>query len=81
MNRGVDFVMIDAWASRLHGSPLVTNDLDICHSREPENLDGIDVLVASLDDLISMKLAAGRPKDLYQAEVLGAVREEIDTMR
>jgi len=36
------------------------------------------VLVASLDDLVAMKRAAGRPKDLIELEVLGALREEID---
>lgn len=35
------------------------------------------VAVADLDDLIRMKLAAGRPKDLMAVEVLKAVREEI----
>jgi hypothetical protein len=36
------------------------------------------VLVAGLDDLMAMKRAAGRPKDLIELEILGAVREEID---
>jgi hypothetical protein len=34
--------------------------------------------VTSLDDLIRMKRAAGRPKDRVELEVLGALREEID---
>ena len=144
---GVRFVMIGGFAGRLHGSPTVTNDLDVCYARDPENLerlatalqelraslrdapptpfrldaktfaagdqftlatdagnvdvlgmpagvrrfeelerasvvmdlDGLTVRVASLDDLIRMKQAAGRPKDLIEAEVLGALREEIDT--
>lgn len=140
----VDFVIIGGFASRIHGSPLNTNDLDVCYSRDEENLeklasalkdmdarlrgaredildaatlkagdhftfltkygafdilgtpadsngydelvktadktnlDGLEVWVTSLDDLIRMKLAAGRPQDLYQAEVLGALQEEID---
>jgi hypothetical protein len=37
------------------------------------------VLVADLDDLIRMKLAAGRPKDRIEAEILGALREERST--
>jgi hypothetical protein len=41
-------------------------------------LMGIRVLVASLDDLIAMKRAAGRPKDRIELEILGAVREELD---
>lgn len=36
------------------------------------------VAVASLDDLILMKRAAGRPKDRIELEILGALREEID---
>ncbi|HZA61165.1 MAG TPA: hypothetical protein VE754_05705 [Actinomycetota bacterium] len=42
------------------------------------DLDGITVPVASIDDLIRMKRAAGRPKDLIELEVLGALRDEID---
>ena len=39
---------------------------------------GQPVLVASLDALIAMKRAAGRPKDRIELEILGALREEID---
>lgn len=39
---------------------------------------GVEVLVASLDDLMAMKRAAGRPKDRVELEILGALREEID---
>lgn len=39
---------------------------------------GMPVLFASLDDLIAMKRAAGRPKDRIELEILGALREEID---
>lgn len=42
------------------------------------DIDGVEVLVASLDDLMAMKRAAGRPKDRIELEVLGALREEID---
>jgi hypothetical protein len=142
---GVRFVVIGGLGARLHGSPSVTNDLDICFARDGRNLealgaalrelgatlrgvaddvpftpdaptlaagdhftfmtdagaldclgapagvggfedltrdattmriDDLDVLVASVDDLIRMKRAAGRPKDLVEIEVLGALREE-----
>jgi hypothetical protein len=39
---------------------------------------GLTVRVASLDDLIRMKRAAGRPKDRVELEILGALRDEID---
>ncbi|MHB8510622.1 MAG: hypothetical protein ACYDCC_00420 [Actinomycetota bacterium] len=44
-------------------------------------LMGVVVLVASLDDLIRMKEAAGRPKDRIELEILGALREEVDKSR
>jgi len=34
----VDFVVIGGWAAIFHGSAHVTNDLDICYSRDKENL-------------------------------------------
>ena len=42
------------------------------------DLDGLSVLVASIDDLIRMKRASARPKDLIEVEVLGALREEVE---
>lgn len=38
-------------------------------------LAGHHVLVTGLDDLIRMKIAAGRPKDRIEVEVLAAVRD------
>ena len=143
----VRFVLIGGQAARAHGSPSVTEDLDICYDRAAENLerlaqalssvearlrgvpddlpfvldaqtlrngdtftlsttvgaidvlgtpsgtDGyrdlranavemhisdVPVLVASLEDLIRMKTAAGRPKDRIEVEILAALREERD---
>ncbi|MGH2596838.1 MAG: hypothetical protein ACRDH7_12850 [Actinomycetota bacterium] len=145
-DHGVRFVMIGGVAGATHGSPSVTQDLDICYERSPENLerlatalgsiharlrgvdedvpfsldpttlaagdhftfvtdvgdldclgipagtlgyddltkdavavdlDGLVVSVASLDALIRMKRAAGRPRDLAELEILGALREEV----
>lgn len=143
----VRYVLIGGLAAVTHGAPLVTQDVDLCHARDPENLArladalrevhatlrgadpevpflldaktlvrgdaftfttdvgwvdilatpagtsgyddlartadafelfGFRVLVASVDDLIRMKRAAGRPKDLLAAEELGALRDELD---
>ncbi len=35
---GVDFVVIGGWAAIFHGSAHITNDLEICYSRDRENL-------------------------------------------
>ncbi len=44
-------------------------------------LDAIEVPVASVDELIRLKRAAGRPKDLVEVEILGALKEEIERGR
>ncbi len=141
--RGVDFVVIGGVAGVLHGSPRVTQDLDVAFATDTGNLEalgnalhdldarlagveedvpftpdaealrrvmtltletrygrldvlaapsgapvhselrsradrfdvgGFHVLVAALEDLISMKRAAGRPKDLADVAELEAIR-------
>jgi hypothetical protein len=144
---GVRFVLIGGLGARLHGSPSVTNDTDICYERTADNMkrlaaalrqlgatlrgvpdetpfrpdaatlssgdhftfstkggnldclgppagvggfdeladgaevfdvEGLSVRVASIGDLIRMKRAAGRPKDLIEVEVLAALQSEIE---
>lgn len=144
---GVDFVVIGGVAARLHGSPSLTRDIDICYARDRGNIErlagvltalhatlrGVDeevpfvldagtllaganftfvtdvgdldilalpagvagydelapsaelvelgdisVLVATLGDLIRMKLATGRAKDRAEVEILAALRDERD---
>jgi hypothetical protein len=38
VDAGVDFVIIGGWSAILHGSAHMTDDLDICFSRDRENL-------------------------------------------
>jgi hypothetical protein len=51
---------------------------DLVRTAETVSAFGVDFAVASLDDLIRMKRAAGRPKDRIELEILGALRAEID---
>lgn len=44
-----------------------------------EDLDGLVVRVASLDDLIRMKRAADRPQDRIAVEWLSALRDELES--
>jgi hypothetical protein len=45
---GVDFVLIGGVAARLHGSPTLTRDLDICHSRAQTNLERLSHVLEQL---------------------------------
>ena len=42
----VEFVIIGGWAAILHGSDYVTKDLDICFSRDRENLKRLAAALA-----------------------------------
>jgi len=44
----VDFIVVGGVCAVLHGAPLMTFDLDVVHSREPEN---VARLVAALEEL------------------------------
>ena len=50
---------------------------DLARTADVFDLFGQRVLVASVEDLIRMKRAAGRPKDLLAVEELGALRDEL----
>lgn len=147
VNGAIDFVVIGGLAAQAHGSPLITEDLDICFDLDRANLErlavvlerlaavrrempdevrapldaralragdvftlrtrygdldllarpdprldyiqlrsrakqfdlaGRTVWIADIEDIIAMKRAAGRPKDLLAIEHLGALREELD---
>ena len=46
---GVEFVVIGGYASIAHGSPRLTNDLDISYSPEPANLEALGRVLVGLD--------------------------------
>jgi len=54
---------------------------DLARTADAFQLFGHRVLIAAVDDLIRMKRAAGRPKDLLATEELGALRQELDRPR
>jgi hypothetical protein len=51
---------------------------ELAPAADEMDLGTFTVKVASIDDLIRMKRAVGRPKDLIEVEVLGALRDELD---
>jgi hypothetical protein len=60
------------------GTPAGTTGFDdLARTADEFDVFGHRVLVASVDDLIRMKRAAGRPKDLLAVEELGALRDEL----
>lgn len=72
--------MTDAGDLDVLGTPSGTAGYEeLFRTAEEVELGGIKVRIASIDSLIRMKRAAGRPKDLIEVEVLGALREEMDS--
>ena len=67
----------DAGALDCLGTPSGTNGYpDLAPNAETMEIEGLHIRVASIDDVIRMKRAAGRPKDRIEIEVLTAVKEE-----
>jgi hypothetical protein len=62
------------------GTPAGTDGfVDLDSSATDEDLDGLVVRVASLEDLIRMKRAADRPQDRIAVEWLSALRDELES--
>lgn len=57
--RNVRFVVIGGVAARLHGSNVITSDLDICYARDDENLERLSAVLAGLGARLR-----GAPKDV-----------------
>ncbi len=61
------------------GTPAGSAGFEALHSRAVHlEIAGHEVAVSSIDDLIAMKRAAGRPKDLRAVEELAALKEELE---
>jgi hypothetical protein len=80
LERGFNFTFqTRAGAVDLLGLPAGVDGYDeLVLNAVPMELFGHTVLVAALDDLLRMKIAAGRPKDRIVAEWLAALRDERD---
>lgn len=80
LRRGDSFTLTtDLGAIDLRATPAGTGGFDdLVRTADALELFGHEVRVASVDDLIRMKRAAGRPKDLLAVEELAALRDEID---
>jgi hypothetical protein len=61
------------------GTPAGTEGFDDLVATATEmDLGEVTVLVADVEDIIRMKRAAARPKDLVEVEILTALRDELD---
>jgi hypothetical protein len=58
---GVKYIVIGNFGATLHGSPLMTRDLDICPSRDEDNLA---VLAAALTEMAARIRAAEAPEGI-----------------
>ena len=47
--RRVDFIVVGGVCAVLHGAPLATFDLDLVHSREPDNVERLMTALEELD--------------------------------
>ena len=63
----------------IRGTPKGTLGFDeLDRTAVERDLVGVRVRVVRVRDLLRMKLAAGRPKDLVEVEILGALLEELE---
>jgi hypothetical protein len=60
-DHGVSYVLIGGYASSVLGAPIITNDVDVCYERTPENMDR---LAAALQELHATLRVAGVDEEL-----------------
>lgn len=74
VSHDVDHVVIGGFAATIHGSDLVTFDVDITPSRDPANLDRLSAALRDLDSRIRIEgIPGGLPFD-HDGATLGAAR-------
>lgn len=80
-DHGLDYAVIGGIAVNLHGYMRATGDLDIIiiiSGRVMMKAGDVDIPVASINDLIELKKAAGRERDLIDIKVLRKIQEVED---
>lgn len=58
LENNVDFVLIGGFAAVVHGSTLVTQDLDICMAMSPENIEKLRIILQDYHPWHRMNKAA-----------------------
>lgn len=69
----VDYVLIGGFAAVAHGSPLPTNDLDICPARDQDNLERLAAALGELDARIALPEEPEGVSFPHDAEFVGQV--------
>ncbi len=74
-DNGVRYLVIGGYAVIQHAEPRFTKDLDLWISTDPGNARSVyqRIPFISRRDLITAKLASGRPQDLIDAELLAQI--------
>ena len=68
----VDFVVIGGYAGTLLGAPLMTNDVDICYDRQPENLERLAAALRQLGARLPVTKVEEELPFLLDAKTLAA---------
>jgi hypothetical protein len=71
--RELRYVLIGGLAGTLHGSPLRTNDADICPARDTDNLRRLALALEDLDARLTAKDTSEGVRFPYEAEFLSRV--------
>ncbi len=69
-------MLIGGVAARIRGARILTEDVDVTPASDEANLARLLVMVAALADVIRLKEASGRPKDLVSVPLLRGTLEE-----
>jgi hypothetical protein len=69
---GVKFVVIGGYAGELLGAPLITNDLDVCYERSPDNLERLATALVRMKAKLRVAKVEEDPPFILDARTLAA---------